>query len=133
MIGNVRASFTSERDPELTLTFYVLTALTALASAVPGTLKIVGHQRMRAGAEHFGIPWNQYRLIGFAEAAATIGVLVGLGWRPLGIAAGIGLVLLMLGALGVHLRARDKVSATAGSAVALAIAASYVFAAIVTN
>jgi len=88
---------------------------------------------MRAGAEHFGIPWNQYRLIGFAEAAATIGVLVGLGWRPLGIAAGIGLVLLMLGALGVHLRARDKVSATAGSAVALAIAASYVFAAIVTN
>jgi hypothetical protein len=43
----------------------------------------VGH-RLRHSAEHFGIPWQRYRLIGVAELAAAVGVLAGLHWPPLG-------------------------------------------------
>ncbi len=63
---------------------------------------------MRQSAAHFGIPWNRYRLIGVAELAAAAGVLAGLWWHPLGVAAAAGMVLLLLGAVLTHRRAADS-------------------------
>ena len=37
--------------------------------------------------------------------------LIGLAWAPLGIAAAAGLVLLLIGAVVVHVRAKDPVAA----------------------
>jgi DoxX-like family len=45
------------------------------------------------------IPWPRYRLIAIPEAAAAVGLLAGLGVAPLGVAAAVGLVALMAGAL----------------------------------
>ena len=53
---------------------------------------------MRQSAAHFGIPWPRYRLIGVAELAAAAGILTGLWWHPLGLAAAAGMALLLLGA-----------------------------------
>ena len=64
---------------------------------------------MRHAATHFGIAWRRYRLIGVAEVAAAAGVLAGLLWRPAGLLAAAGMVLLMAGALIVHRRAHDQV------------------------
>ena len=41
------------------------------------------------------------------DLAGAGGLLIGIGWRPLGIAAATGLLLYFLGALGFHLRAKD--------------------------
>jgi DoxX-like protein len=62
---------------------------------------------MRQSAAHFGIPWSRYRLIGAAELAAAAGVMIGLWWHPLGVAAAAGMALLLIGALITHRRAED--------------------------
>lgn len=48
-----------------------------------------------------------YRAIGSLELLAAAGLLAGLVFLPLGIAAAAGLVLLMIGAIGYHVRAGD--------------------------
>ena len=48
------------------------------------------------------------RLIGVAELAAVVGLLAGIAVKPLAIVTAAAVVLLMAGALGYHLKARDK-------------------------
>lgn len=110
----------------MTIAFYVLTALAAVTMALPGAAKLAGVQKTRESAEHFGIPWPRFQLIGALEVAAAIGLLAGLRWHPLGLLTGVCVVLLLLGALTFHIRARDKVADTAGAVVCLLIAVGYV-------
>jgi uncharacterized membrane protein len=46
-------------------------------------------------------------LVGLAEVAAAVGLVIGLFWRPLGVAAAVGLVVLFIGAIGFHAKAGD--------------------------
>jgi hypothetical protein len=64
----------------------------------------------------------QWRLIGACELAGVAGVLVGLMWAPIGIAAAIGLALLSIGAIAFHLRASDGAKDTAAAVIGLALA-----------
>ncbi|HEV3290803.1 MAG TPA: DoxX family protein [Streptosporangiaceae bacterium] len=105
--------------------FTALSLLLAAACVLPGSAKLLAHPKMRKAAAHFGIPWRGYRLLGVAELAAAAGVLVGLWWRPLGVAAGAGMVLLLTGALLTHRRARDAAKEAAPALVALAITIAY--------
>ena len=67
----------------------------------------------------------QWRLIGVCELAGVAGVLVGLMWAPIGIAAAIGLAApLSIGAIAFHLRASDSVADTAPAVIGLALAAA---------
>ncbi|MEU4679272.1 DoxX family protein [Micromonospora sp. NPDC023737] len=47
-------------------------------------------------------------LLAFLEFAGAAGLLVGLAWWPLGVAAGAGLVLYFAGAVAAHLRVGDR-------------------------
>jgi DoxX-like family len=85
----------------------VLSLPLAAAYLLPGSAKLLAHPKMRKAASHLGIPWSRYRLIGAAELAAAAGILLGIRWPPLGVAAAIGMVLLLLGALLTHRRAGD--------------------------
>jgi uncharacterized membrane protein YphA (DoxX/SURF4 family) len=87
----------------------ILAVLLALGFAMSGTQKLTRAKMMVEGAEHLGVPYSRYQLIGVLEILAAIGLIVGLWVAALGIAAGLGLVLLMIGALPYHLRAGDKV------------------------
>jgi len=58
--------------------------------------------------------------------AAAVGVIVGLVWRPIGVAAGIGMALLLLGALATHRRAHDPLREALAALVALAVTTVYV-------
>jgi hypothetical protein len=80
---------------------------------------------MRHAAAHFGIPWPRYQLIGLAELAAGGGVLAGLRWHPLGLAAAAGTALLLLGAVITHRRAADGGKETTPALLALAITIAY--------
>lgn len=64
-----------------------------------------------------GLSAGLVRSIGLAEVAAAVGLIVGLFWQPLGIAAAIGFALTMVGAVGFHARAGDYADpATRGNA-----------------
>jgi uncharacterized membrane protein YphA (DoxX/SURF4 family) len=105
--------------------FTALSLLLAAACLLPGSAKVLGHPKMQKSAAHFGIPWRHYRLIGVAELAAAAGVLAGLWWHPLGVAAAAGMAVLLTGALITHRRALDSAKEMMPALLALAITIGY--------
>ena len=109
-----------------------ISLLMAAACLVPAAGKLAGNPKMRQSAAHFGIPWPRYRLIGIAELAAAAGILIGLWWHPLGVAAAAGMAVLLLGALITHRRAADSVKETVPPLLALAITIAYLAIALIS-
>ena len=71
-----------------------------------------------------GVPAERIPVLAYLEIAGAIGLLVGLFWWPIGVAAAIGVVLYFVGAVIAHLRADDaKNSGPAAGLALLAIAA----------
>ncbi|MEJ1110870.1 MULTISPECIES: DoxX family protein [unclassified Kribbella] len=105
--------------------FVVFSLLLTAASLGPAVGKLLGLPKIRHAAAHFGIPWSRYRLLAIPELAAAGGILAGLLWRPVGIAAGIGMALLLLGALAYHRRAHDPHREALPALAALAVSAAY--------
>jgi uncharacterized membrane protein YphA (DoxX/SURF4 family) len=105
--------------------FITVSLLLAALCLLPAAGKLAGHPKMRQSAGHFGILWPRYRLIGVAELAAAAGILIGLWWHPLGIAAAAGMALLLLGALITHRRAGDSAKEMAPALLALAVTVAY--------
>ena len=56
-----------------------------------------------------GVPARMFPVLALLEVAGGVGLLAGIGLRPLGVAAGIGLVVYFIGAVTSHLRKRDLV------------------------
>ena len=90
--------------------------------AFAGLIKVVGVRQSLAIRDHLGVDPTQWRLIGLLELAGVAGVLVGLTWAPIGIAAAIGLTLLILGAIVFHVRASDSVADTVPAVIGLGLA-----------
>jgi uncharacterized membrane protein YphA (DoxX/SURF4 family) len=105
--------------------YTALSILLAAACLLPGLAKVLGHPKMQKSAAHFGIPWRRYRLIGVAELAAAVGVLAGLWWHPLGVAAAAGMVVLLIGAVTTHRRALDSTKEMTPALLTLAITIAY--------
>ena len=112
--------------------FITISLLLAAACLLPAAGKLTGNPKMRQSAAHFGIPWSRYQLIGVAELAAAAGVVIGLWWHPLGVAAAAGMTLLLLGALITHRRAKDGGKEIAPALLALAITIAYLAIALTT-
>ncbi|MDT5274969.1 MAG: hypothetical protein QOG95_1901 [Mycobacterium sp.] len=100
----------------------VVTALLAAIFGFAGLIKIAGVQQSLKIRDHLGVKPVQWRVIGSLELAGVAGVLAGLAWPPIGIAAAIGLTLLILGAIAFHVRASDSVADTAPAVIALGLA-----------
>ena len=105
--------------------FITVSLLLAMLCLFPAAGKLLGHPKMRQSAEHFGIGWPRYRLIGVAELAAAAGILTGLWWHLIGLAAAAGMALLLLGALITHRRAGDSAKEMAPALLALAVTIAY--------
>jgi hypothetical protein len=113
--------------------FVTFSLLLAVACLLPAAAKLLGNPRMRHAAAHFGIPWQYYRLIGVAELAATAGVLTGLWWHPLGLAAAAGMALLLSAAVITHRRAADTGKQMAPALLILAVTLAYLGASLLTQ
>lgn len=103
----------------------ILLAAVALAAGAP---KVVLKGSTPAHLQsHMGLSPRLVRFIGFAEFSAAAGLIVGLFWRPLGIAAAVGFAILLTGATGFHARAGDyadpKTRAQAMAPIVLALVA----------
>jgi hypothetical protein len=89
----------------------VLFSLDALMFVMSGTrnIRIPSDELDLATKQLLGLPVGLplYRAIGALELLAAAGLLAGLVFVPLGIAAAAGLVLLMLAAIVYHVRAGD--------------------------
>ena len=104
------------------LPFGALTVFFMLAS---GTAKVLGQPAMRGAAQHFSIAWEQYRRIGYAEIAAAAAVVSGVWLHPVGLAAGLGVIALMAGAITLHVRRGDSVKAMTPALLCLAASVGY--------
>jgi hypothetical protein len=100
----------------------IVTLLLAALFTFSSSIKLLGVSQSLAIRDHLGVKPLQWRLIGVCELAGVAGVLVGLMWAPIGIAAAIGLALLSIGAIAFHLRASDGIKDTAAAVIGLALA-----------
>ncbi|MFG3701990.1 DoxX family protein [Micromonospora sp. NPDC047620] len=87
----------------------VILASVFLSTALP---KLTGQAQMRERMAHLGVSPGLTRVLGVLEIAAVAGLLLGLLWAPLGIAAAVGLALQMVGAVVYHARAKDPAAMT---------------------
>ncbi|MGK5673459.1 DoxX family protein [Micromonospora sp. URMC 106] len=95
------------RIPVIVLTLVL--AAVFLGTAVP---KLTGQAQMRERMAHLGVSPGLTRGLGVLELAAVAGLLLGLLWAPLGVAAAVGLALQMVGAVVYHARAKDPAAMT---------------------
>jgi hypothetical protein len=100
----------------------VVTALLAALMGFAGSIKLVGVKQSLEIRDHLGVNPTQWRVIGALELAGVAGILAGLSWAPIGIAAAVGLALLLLGAIGFHVRASDSASDSAPAVIGLGLA-----------
>jgi hypothetical protein len=116
---------------EIPLAFSAFVAVIGLLFAGGGAAKLAGVAAMRKDAARFGLPYGTYRLIGTAELAGGLAMCAALVTQPLlGVAAAVGLTLLMFGAVAVHVRAKDAAAKAIPAAVfgLLTAAIAYFFA-----
>ncbi|TDD14366.1 DoxX family protein [Nonomuraea diastatica] len=91
----------------MSVTAIVLSALVALVFLLAGAQKALLRPQVSANLLRLGVGPAMTRSIGLLEIAGSLGLVAGIGARPLAIAAASGLTLLLLGAVGYHLRAKD--------------------------
>jgi hypothetical protein len=82
----------------------VLLALVLLASA---RAKLTKDKQVVDTLTRIGVPVSMFPFLAGCEIAGAGGLLVGLFYGPLGIAAAAGVVLYFIGAVGAHLRKQD--------------------------
>jgi len=82
--------------------------------------------------EILGVPLRYFPLLAACEFAGALGLVLGIWWFPLGVAAGIGLVLYFVGAVASHLRVGD-VKGIGPAAFMLALAAAALVMRILTS
>ncbi|HTF07338.1 MAG TPA: DoxX family protein [Asanoa sp.] len=105
----------------------ILSVLLALAFAFVGASKVfTAADKMLAGLGRLGLSVRLIRLIGALEMLGAAGLVIGLWIGPLGIAAAIGLALLMIGAAIYHIRARDTAKQTMSPLIMLVLSATVV-------
>ncbi|CUM43246.1 DoxX family protein [Streptomyces gardneri] len=87
--------------------YVVLTVLTAAVLAYAACLDFVRHPSIAAIADRVSVPRTWMVPLGACLAAGSAGLLAGFVVPWIGVAAGLGLVLYFLGAVGAHLRVGD--------------------------
>jgi DoxX-like protein len=87
----------------------IVTILLAALFTFSASIKLLGVAKSLEIGAHLGVKPLHWRLIGVCELAGVAGVLVGLVWAPIGVAAAIGLALLTVGAIAFHARASDTI------------------------
>ena len=90
------------------LAYLAVTIAAAAIVAFSGVLKIRRDPKVvKVIHEVVGVPMAYLSLLAACEFAGALGLVAGIWWPPLGIAAGVGLVVYFVGAVVSHLRVGD--------------------------
>ena len=88
--------------------YFAITAAMALMVMFSGVGKIRRDPRQVAVVhETVGVPLRYLPFLAACEFAGGLGLVIGIWWSPLGVAAAAGLVLYFVGAVVSHLRVGD--------------------------
>jgi DoxX-like family len=87
--------------------YLIITLLAVAANAFSATLDFIRFKQILVNMARVGVSESWLTTFGVLKAAGAIGLLVGIGLPPVGVAAAGGLVLFFLAAITVHLRAHD--------------------------
>jgi DoxX-like family len=85
----------------------ILSVVLALLLLVTGGGKVLDLPFSRGNRDALHVHPTFWRITGVLELAAVAGLIWGVWFVPFGLAAAIGVVLLMLGAMGFRFRTRD--------------------------
>jgi uncharacterized membrane protein YphA (DoxX/SURF4 family) len=91
----------------MSVAIIVLSALLAVAFLGSGGLKLAGAKQSLQMRDQLHVGARLWRLVGALEVVGALGLAAGFVVPVLGIAAAVGLALLMAGAIVTHARARD--------------------------
>jgi hypothetical protein len=84
----------------LFIAYTVIAVLLAPALLASAYTKLTKNKRLVDGFTAIGVPLGIFPFLASCEIAGAAGLLVGLWYAPLGIAAAIGLMLYFIGAVG---------------------------------
>ncbi|MFF2848964.1 DoxX family protein [Streptomyces sp. NPDC058001] len=87
--------------------YVVVGVLLALVLVASGRGKLVKDEKIVTGMRSIGVPDSWLPRLAALEFAGALGLLIGIFFRPLGIAAAIGVVLYFIGAVVTHIRGKD--------------------------
>jgi hypothetical protein len=106
----------------MTVLTVVVTVLAALVFLAAAYVKFAEEEHSMQTRDRLAIRPQAYRLIGTCEVAGAVGALIGLAFRPLGIAALAGLVLVALGACSAQVRLHSPAAEWRPAVLALVLA-----------
>ena len=114
----------------MTIIAIILSVLLAVILVASGSAKLKKSEQVVESLTRAGVPLSLYPFLAAVEIAGAVGLVWGIWWTPIGVAAAIGVVLYFVGAIVFHLRAKDTaivppavlglVAAAAGVTLALA-------------
>jgi len=103
---------------------WILGVVLMVVFTMSGVTKLLDVAQVREARRKFGYRKREMRLIGVAELAGVVGLLIGLiwfSWEFVAIAAAVGLVITMFGALMAHARVEDEAKDIAPAGVMLVL------------
>ncbi len=90
------------------LTCVIASVVLAAMLVISAALKLRRHEEaVHVIHEVVGVPLRFFPALAAIQLAGAVGVVAGLAFAPLGIAAAIGVILYFVGAIGAHLRVGD--------------------------
>jgi len=105
------------------ITCLIVLALLGAALLLSAQAKLVADERVMTTMQSVGVARDNVWLLAVAEIAGAVGLVGGLWWWPLGVAAAIGVILYFVGAVIAHLRQYDLKIASPTIVLAWAVAA----------
>ena len=103
--------------------YIIVTVTAAAANIFSATLDFIRFKQILVNMAKVGVPESWITMLGTLKVAGAVGLLVGIGVSPIGVAAAIGLFLFFIAAITTHLRTRDYSFGLAGVFLLLAGAA----------
>jgi hypothetical protein len=92
----------------MSFAYPALAVLTSLIVTASGTMKVRHDQKVtQIIHDVVGVPLRFFPLLAACEFAGAAGLLTGIFWAPLGVAASIGLIVYFVAALLSHVRVGD--------------------------
>lgn len=86
--------------------YVITTVLAAAANIYAASNDFGGLDWVRANMKRLKIPQHRLPILGFLKTAGAIGLVLGIRFPIIGVAAAAGLVLFFMGAIAVTIRAR---------------------------
>ncbi|MFC4603703.1 DoxX family protein [Rhodococcus kronopolitis] len=106
----------------------IVSVLLALLLTFSAVGKLTKSDMQVESMTNVNFPVDKMWMLAIAELAGAVGLIVGLFWWPIGLAAALGVAAYFLGAVVMHVRANDKAVAPAGVLAIVALAAAVLIA-----